>query len=302
LFFIGAQNFDIIRFSTYRTACKLRFIQKKLNCKFNSILFHRNSHPNFLVHLLDLLNVIESLRECLTWPSSELSSNSLSPTNRHTPTPIQTSLSTNDQYLSINRLTTFLTSIYTNLNKRLPSAQQILHIENCVHSAIAWFLYVYNNNNDLSNNFSIRFNSFRVVLVLLCTGKLVDKMRHLFTSYSTGNTLTYGQLDELLHEILALPYALQEISYSTYRSNNAQLIFSHLSTVSINLNDFLDTLIYNDTTPNCLQWLIIFHRLISVENGKKKCLFFFSTDLKFFSYSSGEMFGLSTSVILGFSL
>lgn len=97
-------------------------------------------------------------------------------------------------------------------------------------------------------------------------------MRHLFTSYLSpslsGNSLTFGQIDELLREILALPYALQEISYSTYRSNNAQLIFSHLSTTSINLNDFLDTLIYNDTTPNCLQWLIIFHRLISVENGK----------------------------------
>lgn len=226
----------------------------------------------FLVHLLDLLNVIESLRECLTWPSSELSSNSLSPTNRRTPTPIQNSLSNNDQYLSLNRLTTFLTSIYTNLNKRLPQAQQILHIETCVHSAIAWFLYVYNNNNDLSNNFSIRFNSFRAVLVLLCTGKLVDKMRHLFTSYLSpslsGNSLTFGQIDELLREILALPYALQEISYSTYRSNNAQLIFSHLSATSVNLTDFLDTLIYNDATPNCLQWLIIFHRLISVENGR----------------------------------
>ncbi|CAF0904586.1 unnamed protein product [Adineta steineri] len=247
---LRAQNFDIIRFSTYRTACKLRFIQKKLN-----------------FHLLDLLNVIESLRECLTWPSSELSSNSLSPTNRRTPTPIQSTLPNNDQYLSINRLTTFLTSIYTNLNKRLPSSQQILHIENCVHSAIAWFLYVY-NTNESANNFSIRFNSFRVVLVLLCTGKLVDKMRHLFTSYlpSSSTTLTYIQIDELLHEILALPYALQEISYSTYRSNNAQLMFSHLSVTSINLNEFLDTLIYNDTTPNCLQWLIIFHRLISVEN------------------------------------
>jgi hypothetical protein len=232
-----------------------------------------------------LLNVIESLRECLTWPSSELSSNSLSPTNRRTPTPIHTSLSNNEQYLSINRLQTFLTSIYTNLNKRLPSSQQIIHIDNCVHSAIAWFLYVYNNNNESSNNFSIRFNSFRVVLVLLCTGKLVDKMRHLFTSYlsssSSLNSLTYGQIDELLHEILALPYALQEISHSTYRTNNAQLIFSHLSTTSINLNDFLDILIYNDTTPNCLQWLIIFHRLISVENGKnnfcllKKILFRF---------------------------
>ena len=100
-------------------------------------------------------------------------------------------------------------------------------------------------------------------------------MRHLFTSYlstSSLNTLTYVQIDELLHEILALPYALQEISYSTYRSNNGQLIFSHLSVTSISLNEFLDTLIFNDTTPNCLQWLVIFHRLISVENGNSFCL------------------------------
>lgn len=217
--------------------------------------------------------MIESLRECLTWPSSELSSNSLTPINRRTSTPVQSGLPNNDQYLSISRLTTFLTSIYTNLNKRLPSAQQILHIDNCVHSAIAWFLYVY-NNNESSNNLSIRFNSFRAVLVLLCTGKLVDKMRHLFTSYlsasSSLNSLTLPQIDELLHEILALPYALQEISHQTYRSNNAQLIFSHVSSASVHLNEFLDTLIHNDSTPNCLQWLIIFHRLVSVENGKSR--------------------------------
>lgn len=28
------QNFDLIRFASYRTACKLRFIQKKVNCEF----------------------------------------------------------------------------------------------------------------------------------------------------------------------------------------------------------------------------------------------------------------------------
>lgn len=32
-FVSGAQNFDVIRFATYRTACKLRFIQKKTNCE-----------------------------------------------------------------------------------------------------------------------------------------------------------------------------------------------------------------------------------------------------------------------------
>jgi len=33
-YFSGTQNFDVIRFATYRTACKLRFVQKRTNCKF----------------------------------------------------------------------------------------------------------------------------------------------------------------------------------------------------------------------------------------------------------------------------
>lgn len=43
---LRAQNFDVIRFATYRTASKLRFIQKKLN-----------------LHLIDLWNVIETFRD-----------------------------------------------------------------------------------------------------------------------------------------------------------------------------------------------------------------------------------------------
>lgn len=34
----GAQDLDRIRLSTYRTACKLRFVQKKCNCKYASCL------------------------------------------------------------------------------------------------------------------------------------------------------------------------------------------------------------------------------------------------------------------------
>ncbi|UJR20870.1 hypothetical protein I4U23_023979 [Adineta vaga] len=244
---LRAQNFDLIRFSTYRTACKLRFIQKKLN-----------------FHLLDLLNVMESLRESLKTLSLDSYSMNATPTMKcRTPTSTQSFLPNSDKYLSIKHLTLFLTSIYTNLNKRLPLSQQIHHIDNCVHSAIAWFLYVYN-----PDEFFLNFNSFRVVLILLCAGKLVDKLRHLFTSCfstSSSNNLTYEQIDALLHEMLALPYALQEISHSTYYTNYAQSIFSH-SASSITLDECLQMLIYQNKTPSCLQWLIIFHRLISVEN------------------------------------
>uniref|UniRef100_A0A667Z4Z7 Dystrobrevin, beta a n=1 Tax=Myripristis murdjan TaxID=586833 RepID=A0A667Z4Z7_9TELE len=47
LFFVtGEQNFDAIRLSTYRTACKLRFVQKRCN-----------------LHLIDVYHVIEAVRD-----------------------------------------------------------------------------------------------------------------------------------------------------------------------------------------------------------------------------------------------
>lgn len=42
------QNFDLIRFASYRTACKLRFVQKKVNCMSILINFHLNLDQNFI--------------------------------------------------------------------------------------------------------------------------------------------------------------------------------------------------------------------------------------------------------------
>lgn len=226
-----------------------------------------------LVHLIDLSNVIESLRECLTIVSLVPISNDTNSISHFTSTTSQFALFKTNPTLSINQLTVFLTSIYTNLNKRLPLSRQIAHIDKCVQSAIAWLLFVYKNNTC-----SIRLISLRVVLILLCTGKLIDKMHHLFAStlsVSSSNSLTFGQIDEILHEILAVPYALQEISYSTFSKNNASLIFSCLSSSAITVDNFVDLLVFNNKAPVCLQWLAIFHRLISVENGKFFFLSFF---------------------------
>ncbi|KTG46183.1 hypothetical protein cypCar_00029480, partial [Cyprinus carpio] len=79
-----AQNFDVIRLSTYRTACKLRFVQKRCN-----------------LHLVDVWNMIEAFRD--------------------------NGLSTLDHNAEINvsRLETILSSIFYQLNKRLPTTHQI---------------------------------------------------------------------------------------------------------------------------------------------------------------------------------
>ncbi|KHJ45867.1 EF hand [Trichuris suis] len=78
------QNFDTIRFATYRTACKLRFVQRKAN-----------------LHLVDIWNVIESFRE-----------NGLNALEYKTE-------------VKASRIELLLSTIYHNLNKRLPVSQQI---------------------------------------------------------------------------------------------------------------------------------------------------------------------------------
>lgn len=34
------QNYDLIRFASYRTACKLRYVQKKCNCKLYMLFLY----------------------------------------------------------------------------------------------------------------------------------------------------------------------------------------------------------------------------------------------------------------------
>uniref|UniRef100_A0A8C6ZW01 EF-hand domain-containing protein n=1 Tax=Nothoprocta perdicaria TaxID=30464 RepID=A0A8C6ZW01_NOTPE len=79
-----AQNFDVIRLSTYRTACKLRFVQKRCN-----------------LHLVDIWNMIEAFRD-----------NGLNTLDHNTE-------------INVSRLETIISSIYYQLNKRLPSTHQI---------------------------------------------------------------------------------------------------------------------------------------------------------------------------------
>ncbi|XP_010707212.1 dystrobrevin alpha-like [Meleagris gallopavo] len=79
-----AQDLDRIRLSTYRTACKLRFVQKKCN-----------------LHLVDIWNVIEALRENAL--------NNLDPSIE----------------LNVARLEAVISTIFYQLNKRMPTTHQI---------------------------------------------------------------------------------------------------------------------------------------------------------------------------------
>lgn len=95
------QTFDSIRFASYRTASKLRYIQKSTN-----------------LHLVDIWNVIEAFREN--------GLNTLEPQSD----------------VSVARLETLVSSLYHNLNKRLPTAQQV-PVDSKAGLLLNWLLAAY---------------------------------------------------------------------------------------------------------------------------------------------------------------
>ncbi|XP_068895669.1 dystrobrevin beta isoform X4 [Tenebrio molitor] len=216
---MSAHNFDLIRFASYRTATKLRFIQKKVS-----------------LHAVDIWNVIEAFREQglhALEPSSEL---------------------------SVARLETLLCSLYHSLNKRAPPTQQA-HVDVCSSLLLNWLLAAYATVDNVGK---IRVFSIKVALATLCAGKLMDKLRYIFSQISDSNgLLLQWRFNEYLQEVLALPAAVYESPTFNYTDSLANTIFN--PNVKVTVNDFLDTLM-SDPGPPSLVWLPLLHRIANVEN------------------------------------
>ncbi|XP_066139060.1 dystrobrevin beta-like isoform X2 [Euwallacea fornicatus] len=216
---MSAHNFDLIRFASYRTATKLRFIQKKVS-----------------LHAVDIWNVIEAFREQglhALEPSAEL---------------------------SVARLETLLCSLYHSLNKRAPPTQQA-HVDVCSSLLLNWLLAAYATVDNVGK---IRVFSIKVALATLCAGKLMDKLRYIFSQISDSNgLLIQWRFNEYLQEVQALPAAVYESPSFSYTDTLAASIFSPNSKVTV--NDFLDTMM-SDPGPPCLVWLPLMHRIANVEN------------------------------------
>ncbi|XP_067628370.1 dystrobrevin beta isoform X2 [Eurosta solidaginis] len=211
------QTFDSIRFASYRTASKLRYIQKSTN-----------------LHLVDIWNVIEAFREN--------GLNTLEPQSE----------------VSVARLETLVSSLYHNLNKRLPTAQQV-PVDSKAGLLLNWLLAAYTSDN----SGKIRVFSIKVALATMCSGKLVDKLRYIFSQISDGaGQLVPWKLGEFLREVLALPAAVYESPTFHYKDGLEEEIFSAENKVTV--NDFMATLM-SEPGPSCLVWLPLLHRLATVE-------------------------------------
>nr|XP_031546191.1 dystrobrevin alpha isoform X2 [Vicugna pacos] len=104
----------------------------------------------------------------------------------------------------------------------------------------------------------------KMALATLCGGKIMDKLRYIFSMISdSSGVMVYGRYDQFLREVLKLPTAVFEGPSFGYTEQSARSCFSQQKKVT--LNGFLDTLM-SDPPPQCLVWLPLLHRLANVEN------------------------------------
>ncbi|XP_054475079.1 dystrobrevin beta-like isoform X2 [Anoplopoma fimbria] len=213
---LGEQNLDAICLSTYRTACKLRFIQKRCN-----------------LHLIDIYNVIEAVRDA-GLNAVELNAG-----------------------ISVTRLENLVSSLFNQLSKRLPTTHTINPRESAV--LLVEFLLAA-IESDPEGRLTVL--SVKALLATLCGGKLIDKLRYVFSQVSdSGGVLVQSKFDGFLREALKLPTAAHEGPSFGYTHTLARSCFPQQKRVMLNM--FLDIVA---DPPQCLVWLPLMHRMANVEH------------------------------------
>ncbi|XP_036448150.1 dystrobrevin alpha isoform X8 [Colossoma macropomum] len=213
-----ALELDSIRLSTYRTACKLRFVQKKCN-----------------LHLVDIWNVIEAFRE-----------NGLNTMDLNTE-------------FSVARLEAILSTIFYQLNKRMPTTHQI-NVEQSILLLLNFLLAAY----DPEGQGKISAFVVKMALATLCGGKISDKLRYIFSQIADPKgIMIYSQFDQFLREVLKLPVTVFEGPSFGYTEQTTRTCFPQQKQISLNM--FLDAFM-SDPPAQCLVWLPLMHRLANVEN------------------------------------
>ncbi|XP_026196646.1 dystrobrevin, beta a isoform X1 [Anabas testudineus] len=213
---LAEQNFDAFCLSTYRTACKLRFVQKRCN-----------------LHLIDIYNVIEAVRDA-GLNAVELNAG-----------------------ISVTRLENLVSSLFNQLSKRLPTTHTINPRESTV-LLVEFLLAAMDSEPD--NRLTVL--SVKAMLAILCGGKLVDKLRYVFSQVSDSKgALVQSQFDAFLREALRLPTAVHEGPSFGYTHTLARSCFTQQKRVMLNM--FLDIVA---NPPECLVWLPLMHRMANVEH------------------------------------
>ncbi|CAG2158344.1 unnamed protein product [Oppiella nova] len=244
-------DFQVIRFSSYRTASKLRFIQHKTNCEFRqyglSFQTCQQWYCNCLttdmsfansVHLVDLWNAIESIRDNGLHNFQDISSE-----------------------ISVQRLEGVVTSVYYSLSKRLPQSLSF-NLDQSIELMFSWLLMTY----DPTGSGKLNVFALKIGFAVMCSGKLIDKLRYIFSLISdpSRGLLIESHFNAFLRQSMALTASVSETTTFQYDDSLSSTIFDFSQ--PIDLHSFMSVFITTNSPPLCISWIVILHRMAEVEN------------------------------------
>lgn len=207
---------------------RLASYRMAVKCRF----VQRRTH----LHLIDVWNLIEAYRE-----------NGLNAVEPYTP-------------MTLSRLETLLATLYIHLNKRVPAGQQV-HIHPASLYLLKWIISIYNLKDETDR---IPVFTVKMVLAVLCGGKLADKLRYIFSQMSDSNGhLSVPKFEDFLRQCFALSSTLGEEPTFHYRPGMSENVFPSGSKVSV--NEFLEVLLGDPCLPS-LVWLPLVHRVAAAEH------------------------------------
>ncbi|KJH42413.1 EF hand [Dictyocaulus viviparus] len=100
--------------------------------------------------------------------------------------------------IKTSRIELLLTTIYHNLNKRLVSSQHI-DTDKSISLLLSFLLGTY----DKQHTGRLSVFSIKIALATICAGKLVDKLRYMFSQISdVSGFLEYDRFTDFLQQVI----------------------------------------------------------------------------------------------------
>ena len=169
-----------------------------------------------------------------------------------------------DLTLCVPEIVTILTSIYETLHQCEP---EDISVPLCVDLALNWILNVY----DSQRQGFVRVISFKLAVVLLSRGPLMEKYSVMFSLFSgDSDTLDQRRLGLMLYDLMMVPRYLGEVAQfgGTNIEPGVRSCFSldrgEEARASVTSDIWLS---WVSEEPQCLVWLPVLHRLASAETA-----------------------------------
>eukprot|EP00112_Aurelia_sp_Birch-Aquarium-sp1_P019031 Seg463.4 transcript_id=Seg463.4/GoldUCD/mRNA.D3Y31 product="Dystrobrevin beta" protein_id=Seg463.4/GoldUCD/D3Y31 len=244
-----AGHFDSLHYNTHMArgqghSTLKKFLADLKSRNFDTIKYatYRTAAKLFYIqrstnlHLIDIYNMIEAFRE--------------------------NGLNTLDYNAEIDeaRLECIIASVFYALYKRLPSSNDI-DVESNIVSLTQWIMHAY----DREGSGRIRMLSIKTALTMLCSGRLIDKMRYVFTQISEASgLLNISRFESYLRELLILPAAVGEEPNFGYDERSSAEFFKPngmMDPNSTHLEQFLQS-VMAERASGSLFWVHMLHKLI----------------------------------------